>query len=220
MTIPSLSGAAYNLHFFSEKCTASGDIASNFSDVSLLVYPDPYITTTAIPATTQGVNYSYTLQAASSSPNVTWSISSGALPQGLYLNADTGVISGSPTRSGNSFSFTVQAKANGKTNTRSFTMQVNPPMKIEISSNVTTGTGNNIEVPLNRNVTLTAAINQGTPPYSHYQWMVNSSIINGATELTYKIPTANVGTFIYIFAASDIVGANATADVTVVVRQP
>ncbi len=220
MTIPSLSGAAYNLHFFSEKCSASGDVASNFSDVSLLVYPDPYITTTAIPATTQGVNYSYALQAASSSSSLEWSISSGALPQGLNLNPNTGVISGSPVRSGNNFSFTVQVKANGKTNSRNFTMQVNPPMKIEISSNITTGTGNKIEVPLNRNVTLTAAISQGTQPYSHYQWMVNSSIISGATELTYKIPTSTVGTFIYTFAASDIVGANATSDVTVVVRQP
>ena len=220
MTIPPLSSAAYNLHFFSEKCSASGDVASNFSDVSLLVYPDPYITTIAIPATTQGVNYSYTLQAASSSPNLTWSISSGSLPQGLYLNSATGVISGSPTRSGDNFSFTVQAKANGKTNTRDFTMQVNPPMKIEISSNTITGAATQIEVPIDRNVTLTAAINQGTQPYSRYQWMVNSSIISGATELTYKIPTSQAGTFIYTFAASDLVGANATADVTVIVRQP
>lgn len=66
----------------------------------------PTITTTCpLPAGKQGVAYSQTLTATGTTP-ITWSISSGALPTGLNLVADT--ITGTPTGSGTS-SFSIQA---------------------------------------------------------------------------------------------------------------
>ncbi|MDD2994163.1 MAG: InlB B-repeat-containing protein, partial [Pygmaiobacter sp.] len=67
----------------------------------------PVITTTSLSNGVIGTAYSQTLAVSGKTP-ITWSISSGALPAGLSLNASTGVISGTPTMTGTS-SFTVKA---------------------------------------------------------------------------------------------------------------
>jgi Putative Ig domain len=54
-----------------------------------------------------GVPFTATLTTTGAVPPLTWSITAGALPTGLTLNASTGVISGSPTASGTA-NFTVQ----------------------------------------------------------------------------------------------------------------
>jgi large repetitive protein len=66
------------------------------------------ITTTSLPNGTVNTSYSATLQAAGGIPPITWSIVSGALPPGLTLDPNFGVISGTPTTVGMS-AFTVQA---------------------------------------------------------------------------------------------------------------
>ena len=68
----------------------------------------PSITTTSLPKGVVGSAYSQTLTAAGSTP-ITWTISSGALPNGLSLTGNT--ISGTPATAG-SYTFTVKA-ANG-----------------------------------------------------------------------------------------------------------
>jgi len=67
----------------------------------------PSISTTTLPSGSVGAAYSATLQASGGTTPYTWSIAtaSGPLPAGLTL-ASSGVISGSPTTSGN-FGFTV-----------------------------------------------------------------------------------------------------------------
>lgn len=52
-----------------------------------------------------GVNHPYT---ATGSTPITWSVTAGALPTGLSLNAGTGALTGTPTASG-AFSWTVTA---------------------------------------------------------------------------------------------------------------
>lgn len=64
------------------------------------------ITTTTVPAATFGTPYNQTLAASGGTPPYTWSISAGALPTGITMNA-AGVISGSPLVSGGPFNFTV-----------------------------------------------------------------------------------------------------------------
>jgi len=75
--------------------------------LTLVVAPaELAITTSALPSGTQGTKYSQPLHASGGTAPYTWSITSGALPAGLSLAPATGMISGTPSVSGN-FSFGV-----------------------------------------------------------------------------------------------------------------
>ncbi len=64
-------------------------------------------TTTKLEGGKAGVEYSATLAALGGTPPYTWGIDSGDLPDGLTLDSETGVISGSPASKGN-YSFTAE----------------------------------------------------------------------------------------------------------------
>ena len=83
------------------------------------------ITTTSLPAATRNTAYSQKLAATGGTTPYTWSVSSGSLPRGLSLGSSTGVISGTPTRTGTS-TFTIRVRAaNGSTATKSLSIKVN-----------------------------------------------------------------------------------------------
>lgn len=65
------------------------------------------VTTTELMDGMVDVPYSESLSVDMDLPNATWSLSGGALPDGLTLNAD-GTITGTPTTAG-TFVFTVKA---------------------------------------------------------------------------------------------------------------
>ncbi|MFN4257951.1 MAG: beta strand repeat-containing protein [Gemmataceae bacterium] len=84
------------------------------------------ITTTSLPNGTYGTAYSQTIETVNGSPPLSFSISAGALPNGLTLAAATGQISGTPTAAG-SFTFTVSVTDSASSNTsRQFTIIINP----------------------------------------------------------------------------------------------
>jgi mono/diheme cytochrome c family protein len=55
------------------------------------------VTTASLPAATINTAYSQTLAVSGGTAPYTWSVSVGALPVGLNLNAATGAITGTPT---------------------------------------------------------------------------------------------------------------------------
>ncbi len=67
----------------------------------------PAITTKNLPDGAKGSAYTASVIATGGIPFYNYSISSGTLPQGLNINAFSGVISGTPTQSGN-YTFKVQ----------------------------------------------------------------------------------------------------------------
>jgi hypothetical protein len=64
------------------------------------------ITTASLPNGTTGVSYSATLAASGGTTPYTWTLTSGALPAGISLNASTGEISGTPTAVANGTALT------------------------------------------------------------------------------------------------------------------
>ena len=80
---------------------ASGTVTIVNDDQPVTVAP------TTLPAPTVGVAYSQTITATGGSGSYTFSVSAGALPNGLALSPG-GVLSGTPTASG-SFAFTLRA---------------------------------------------------------------------------------------------------------------
>lgn len=81
----------------------------------------PSITSTLLPNGEIGANYSHSLTAGGTAP-IVWSITSGALPQGLTLNADN--ISGTPLEIG-TFNITVRAENSAGFDTQTITLTIN-----------------------------------------------------------------------------------------------
>jgi hypothetical protein len=118
-----------------------------------------------------GVPYSINLVLTGGSPPFTWSISSGSLPPGLSLNAQTGTITGTPTQNG-PFPFTVKVTDSASpaaSVTQVFAITVgNPAVPLSI---VTTSIGNGVAgIAYSKNIALTG----GTPPYA---WSVSSGAL-------------------------------------------
>ena len=91
--------------------------------------PALVITSSNPPDGVIGTAYSATLSTSGGTPPVTWSVTAGALPAGLSLNANTGAITGTPTTAALS-NFTVQAADAGtplQTKTQALSINVNPP---------------------------------------------------------------------------------------------
>lgn len=76
------------------------------------------------------VNKAYSLQlSASGGSNLTWSVSSGALPAGLNLNASTGLLSGTPTAAGDT-QFQVKVTDGSQSDVQTYNLSVVEPLAI------------------------------------------------------------------------------------------
>ncbi|MFN0111095.1 MAG: putative Ig domain-containing protein [Blastocatellia bacterium] len=75
-----------------------------------------------------GQPYSRQLTQTGGAGTIAWTISAGALPNGVTLNASTGLLSGTPVASG-SFTFTIKATdANGCMGTQGYTLVIGCPV--------------------------------------------------------------------------------------------
>ena len=99
------------------------------------------ITTTSLPPATEGVAYSFTVQATGgNSSNYTWSVS--GQPSWLSIDAATGKLSGTPPAgSAGTYTFTVEVTDGQQTTSEQFDLVVNPaPPVADFEANPTYGT--------------------------------------------------------------------------------
>lgn len=170
------------------------------------------ITTTGpLPGGVLKVPYSQTLAGSGGTPPYTWTVTSGALPPGLQLNASTGVISGTPTAAGaNSFQVTL-ADAAGLTAQQQLSISVAGPPSI------TTG---NLSATVGSAFSQTLAATGGTPPYT---WSISSGTLPAGLQLSGGVisgtPTAAASANLTL-KVTDSNGLTATAPITITVTLP
>jgi hypothetical protein len=122
---------------------------------------------------TMGAPYSLQMTASVGDAK-TWSIASGALPPGLAIDANTGLISGTPTASGQ-FDFVVFAKVNAdtRTDTKALAIVIREPLAItaEDPFEATRSATGEVSVPFEAMLTATGgegtytwSLAAGTPP--------------------------------------------------------
>jgi hypothetical protein len=128
------------------------------------------ITTTSLEDGTVGESYSDTVSASGGSEEYTWSKSSGNLPAGLSLNSSSGVISGTPTSSGD-FTFTIKVVDENDSSlydTQSFTVTIDAADTV----NITTTTLEDGKVGTAYSKTLSASGGSGS-----YSWSKSSGTL-------------------------------------------
>jgi Putative Ig domain len=168
--------------------------------LSLVVAPlSLAITSSSLSSGTQSVSYSRALQAIGGTSPYTWSISSGALPAGLSLAPSTGVVSGTPTTSGN-FSFGVSVHDAGspaQNATATVTLSL-LAAGVPLAITSTTLPGGTSNQPYNATVN---AIGGKTP----YSWSMSGTLPTGlafANGVISGTPTAS-GTTSPTFTVTD-----------------
>ena len=111
------------------------------------------------PPGTVGVGYGSGLTAAGGHPPYTWAIVTGTLPPGLSLDAQGGLVSGTPTKPGN-FPFTAQVTDTDRVSaTQNFAIVVNSATLQITPASIPSGTAN---VPYS----LALNVAGGTAPYN------------------------------------------------------
>ena len=149
------------------------------------------ITTDTLPDGKVGEAYSQILTATGTTP-IKWSISGGALPDGLTLKETTGEISGTPTADGTA-KFTVKAENSAGSDTKELSIAITKATPTEFTVTVTSG-GNGTasaspaKAVAGTEITLTAMPNEG---YHFKEWQVISGDVTIVDD-KFTMPDSNV----------------------------
>jgi Domain of unknown function (DUF1929)/Bacterial Ig domain/Putative Ig domain len=168
------------------------------------------ITTASLSGGTVGSAYSSTLLLSGGTSPYVWTITSGSLPNGLSINAQTAAITGTPTVAG-TYNFTVQAKdSNGAIATRPLSIVVvgvNQASTLGLSSIgslLDSGSSNNIN---GSKITTSNAVNLTS--MSVYVKTIDSSTANRSFQLAIYTNSGNVpGTLVASSATGTLVASS------------
>lgn len=173
-----------------------------------------FITSTNLSRGMLGVAYSTLLSNSGGSGPYSFLITSGTLPSGLYISSSSGVISGTPSTSG-SWQFTAQvADSFGRTDSKTFTINVDPVFSITTSklANVVVGNAYNQVI----------YASGGLPTYT---WGISSGVLpsglslNPSNGVISGTPTS-IGTQQIVITAQDSAGRSTSRQYTIAVTGP
>ena len=151
----------------------------------------PTIVAESLPDGMEGEAYSNRLTAKGTAP-ITWSIVSGALPEGLSLNEDTGEISGTPAGEGTEV-FTVMAVNDLGEDIKELSITIVKAPEAEYAVTVRddghgTGSADPASATAGTEITLTATPNAG---YHFKEWQVMSGDVTVRDD-KFTMPSDNV----------------------------
>lgn len=178
---------------------------------TLTIFSLPTLTTTALADGVVGVNYSQPLTATGGKAPLTYAITAGALPAGLSLVGST--IAGTPSATANATLVLAVTDANGKTDSKTLTLNVFQTLTI------TSGTLPDPYVGSSYSQTLTAA--GGSSPYT---WSIASGTLPAGLTLaadgTLSGSPTTAGSSTVTVKVTSSNNATATKTMTFVVRAP
>ncbi|MHB8499605.1 MAG: beta strand repeat-containing protein [Candidatus Acidiferrales bacterium] len=170
------------------------------ASLTVNVTPIPAITTTSLPAATQGAAYNQTIAKTGGAGTLTFTISAGNLPAGLTMDS-SGHITGTPTTIGSS-TFTVKLTDSGSpalSATQQLTIAVNPaPLLITTTSlpnGITTKTYSATLQSSGGTGTVTWSVSAGSLP--------TGLVLNAATGVISGTPTTAGGPTNFTVKATD-----------------
>jgi hypothetical protein len=150
----------------------------------------------ALTAGTIGSAYSVTISQTGLAGTPLWSISAGALPGGLSINATSGEVSGTPTSTG-TFNFTVQVTDGTCTASQAYSIVVSCPTIVFVNAsatNATIGTAYSLDASVTGN---TQAITYSVSPA-----LPTGLTLNTSTGQITGTPTATAASATYTVTAS------------------
>lgn len=192
----------------------SGKTASKAFSITIVGAPAPLgIRTSDLLNGEMAINYIQPLQAIGGTAPYLWLISGGSLPDGLSVDANSGVLSGKPLKTGKFFFSPQVTDSKGTIATTALSITVAPTLSI------TTAGLDQAEV----GVAYTGSINVADG-VEKYTWSISAGVLPGGLTLD---PTsggisgqpAASGTFNFTAQVSDIWGATVTSQFSIKVNE-
>jgi hypothetical protein len=117
-------GSGIPMNPLTQLTISQSSFVSNVATLPVLLHPLVITSASVLPAGIQNQSYTFTFQATGGQSPYTWALTAGSTPGGLFIDAN-GVLSGTPTGTGSTFTVTVTDSAGTKAS-GTFSLKINP----------------------------------------------------------------------------------------------